>query len=52
VIVLFCLYHKFNQLDMDDDATRTESEQNCHDTYYLCDMGANFHDLSSNNDDS
>ena len=52
MIVLFSFYYKFNQLDIDDDAIRTESEQSSHDADYLCDLGANFHDLSSNSDDS
>jgi hypothetical protein len=50
VIVFF--YYKFNQLDKDDDAIRRKSEQSSHDTDYVCDLSANFHDLSSNNDDS
>ena len=36
---------------MDEDAIRREGVQNSHDTDYLCDLGAHFHDLS-NNDDS
>ena len=52
MIILFSLNYNFNQLDMDDEAIRRESEQSRHDTDYLCDLGANFHDLSSNNDES
>jgi hypothetical protein len=37
---------------MDEEAIRRESEQSSHDADYLCDLGRNFHDLSSNDDDS
>jgi len=37
---------------MNEEAIRRESEQSSHDADYLCDLGTNFHDLSSNDDDS
>ena len=51
VSFVFVLFSSINSINLTWIRCYTESEQSSHDADYLCDLGANFHDLSINDDD-